>query len=184
MSVDGPGDARSRLREIIGRSVIRGKDMLLASGGTTSIYFNLKPAMLDPEGANLIGELVLDALDGLHADAIGGLAMGAIPLVTAVSLKSYPERRVPAFFVRSERKEHGTEEQIQGNFEPGSEVVLVDDVTTTAGSVLKAVRTIRQAGGRVSKVVTIVDREEGASENLAAEGIDLIAIFRKHEFKD
>ena len=117
-------------------------------------------------------------------DFIGGLAMGAIPIVTAVCMKSHSSSRIPAFFVRADRKEHGTKDLIDGNFSPNSDVILLDDVTTTGGSVMKAVRAVREESSRVSKVITVVDREEGAAENLAAEGIDLIPIFRKHEFTD
>lgn len=172
-----------RLKELIAQqSVIRGQEMRLAFGGTTNIYFNLKKTMFDPEGSNLIAEAFLEILKDEQVDYIGGLAMGAVPIIAAVCVRSVSDRAIPGFFVRKEVKEHGTKALIDGRFEAGSTVVLLDDVTTTGGSVLVAVKAVRENGGRVSKVITLVDRQEGARENLAKEGIDLIALYTKDEF--
>ncbi len=91
--------------------------------------------------------------------------------------RSWPERPINGFVVRKERKDHGTTKRIEGNFRPQSTVVLFDDVTTKGGSVMQAVRAVREQGATVKTVITLVDRLEGAAENLRREGIDLVPIF-------
>jgi orotate phosphoribosyltransferase len=157
--------------------------MRLASGGLTDIYFDLKPTMLDQEAGNLLAEELLDLLRGDSFDSIGGLAVGAVPLVQAVVLKSYGHRLLRAFFVRSEVKEHGTKERIEANFRDGDRVIILDDVTTTGGSVLKAVEAVRSRGADVLKVITVVDRQEGAREALKARGIEFVSLFTKEELQ-
>lgn len=177
-------DRRSRLRKIIrDKSLIKGREMRLASGGLTDIYFDLKPTMLDQEAGNLLAEELLDLLRGDSFDSIGGLAVGAVPLVQAVVLKSYGHRLLRAFFVRSEVKEHGTKERIEANFRDGDRVIILDDVTTTGGSVLKAVEAVRSRGADVLKVITVVDRQEGAREALKARGIEFVSLFTKEELQ-
>ncbi len=108
--------ARARLIEVIkARSFQTGGETKLASGRTSNFYFNMKPTMLDPEGAYLIGRLVLDRIGDAKVDMIGGLEMGAVPLATAVAVVSFPEGRpLPAFFVRKQAKEHGTQALLEG----------------------------------------------------------------------
>ena len=86
-------------------------------------------------------------------------------------------RPVAGFVVRKEIKDHGTERKIDGNFKPGTTVILFDDVTTKGGSVMQAVRAVRDRGARVAKIITLVDRLEGAGENLGKEGIELLALY-------
>lgn len=175
--------AKSRLREIIKReSLLTGETLQLASGGVSDIYFDMKKTMLDPEGANLAAQAILEILESEDFDCIGGLAMGAIPIITAVCMKSFPHRPLRVFFVRREAKHHGTKKLIDGYLENNSTVVILDDVTTTGGSVLEAVKAVKERGCRVSKVITILDRLEGAKENLEKEGIELIALFTIDEF--
>jgi orotate phosphoribosyltransferase len=181
----GPGDERrARLRDRLAKlAMISGRAMTLASGRTSDIYFDMKMAMFDPETINLITDAILDALAEEDAACIGGLEMGAVPIVSAVVCKSHPERPVKGFFVRKTVKAHGTQKKIEGHFDPKGKIALLEDVTTTGGSVLDAVRAVREAGGRVATVLTVVDREEGARENLAREGIDLRAIFTRADFR-
>ena len=177
--------ARARLRAIIRReSVLEGGSFTLASGATSSVFFDMKRTMLDPEGASLTTELLWDLLRDEPADYVGGLAMGAVPLVAHLCLRSWPERPVRAFFVRKEAKDHGTAKKIDGHIEPGKTAIVLEDVTTTGASSLLAVRAVRAQGCRVSKVMTIVDREEGARANLAAEDLALVALFSRAEILD
>jgi len=173
---------RERLRTIIQTlSVLRG-DFTLASGRKSKVFFDIKKSVLDPEGANLIAE---EMLNRLHADTpeyIGGLVMGAVPVVQAICVKSFPDNPIKAFFVRSDAKGHGTNQIVEGHLEKGATVVVVDDVTTTGGSVMKAVREVRARDCPVTKVLTIVDRLEGARDALAKEGIELVALFTKEDF--
>ena len=108
--------------------------------------------------------------------------MGAIPIVNSVVQRSYDRKPIPGFFVRKESKQRGTQKLIEGNLTPASSVVLVEDVTTTGGSVLRAVEAVRDLGCTVTKVVTVVDRLEGASENLSKHGIELVALFTRDDF--
>jgi orotate phosphoribosyltransferase len=175
--------SHARLREIISnRSVIRGREMKLASGKMASIYFDMRLSTLDPEAANLIADEILHILRDEPVDCIGGLVVGAVPIVAAVSMKSHSGRNFPGFFIRKEAKGHGTQKMIDGNFKAGDRAVLLEDVTTSGGSVLQAVKAVRDGGGDVSKVITVVDRLEGAEENLAREGVELIPLFTKDDF--
>ena len=125
--------------------------------------------MLDPEGAALLAELTYDALKDDNLDYIGGLEMGAVPLAGAIAqlswLKGHP---IAAFFVRKKPKEHGAKLPVEGLAKDetlqGKRVVIVEDVTTTGGSAIKAVESVREAGGEIVLVFTMVDREEGANE--------------------
>lgn len=181
-------DAREQLIEIIRRRSFRQKGAFkLASGRTSTFYFNLKPTMLDPEGARLIGAALAERVAALGADYVGGLEMGAVPLVTATAaMSAVAGRPVKAVFVRKAAKEHGTQSLVEGLAEgeslEGRRVVVVDDVCTTGGSSLKAVAALRAAGAIVEHALTVVDREEGATEAFAAEGITLHALLRKSDF--
>ncbi|MGH9331065.1 MAG: orotate phosphoribosyltransferase [Vicinamibacterales bacterium] len=181
-------DDREKLHEIIRRRSFRaGQEFTLASGRKSTVYFNLKPTMLDPEGARLIGAALAERAAALGADFVGGLEMGAVPLVAAAAaMSAVAGTPVRAVFVRKAAKEHGTRSLIEGLAEGemlgGKRVVVVEDVTTTGGSSRKAVAALREAGALVEHVVTVVDREEGAAEAFAADGITLQALFRKAEF--
>lgn len=188
MAQDNQG-ARERLIAIIKtRSFQSGKEITLASGRTSTYYFNMKPTMLDAEGAHLIASLILDAIKDLNADLVGGLEMGAVPIASAVAAVSQTTGRpVNAFFVRKQAKEHGTKSLIEGLAEgetmQGKRVVVVEDVTTTGGSAIKAAETLRSEGADVVGVVTIVDRQEGAADAFAAAGLTLTPILTLEDFK-
>jgi orotate phosphoribosyltransferase len=170
--------AKARLLEIIKTKSLLLGEFKLVSGAVSNYYLDMKPTMFDPEGAHLVAELVCDLIAGERdVEAIGGLELGAVPIIVAVCARSWHGRPVAGFVVRKEIKDHGTEQKIDGNFTPGSTVILFDDVTTKGGSVMKAVRAVRARGARVAKIITLVDRLEGASENLGKEGIELVALY-------
>jgi orotate phosphoribosyltransferase len=170
--------AEKRLLEIIRqKSFLRG-EFKLASGAISDYYLDMKPTCFDPEGASLIAEIICNMLSrDRDADAIGGLELGAVPIVAAVCARSWPDHPIKGFVVRKEKKGHGTDQKIDGNFTPRSNVVLIEDVTTKGGSVMQAVRAVRAQGAEIARIITIVDRLEGARENLKKEGLDLTAIF-------
>jgi orotate phosphoribosyltransferase len=174
----GGTDARARLLEIIRRkSLLRGT-FKLASGATSNYYLDMKPTTFDPEGATLIAEIICDMMQNdTDVDSIGGLELGAVPIVAAVCAQSFRSRPVNGFVVRKEKKGHGTDQKIDGNFKPNTTVVLIEDVTTKGGSVMQAVNAVRAQGATVKKIITIVDRLEGAEENLKKEGLALAPIF-------
>ena len=169
--------AASRLIEIVkARSFSTGGETKLVSGRSTNFYFNMKPTMLDPEGAHLIATLMLDALEGSDVDLVGGLEMGAVPLAAAVAVasqtKGWPLR---AFFVRKQAKEHGARKLIEGlapgETLQGKRVVILEDVTTTGGSSMKAIEALKAEGAIIERVITVVDRLEGAADTFKAAGI-------------
>jgi orotate phosphoribosyltransferase len=179
--------SRARLADIIrARSFGRG-EITLASGRKSDFYFNLKPTMCDPEGAALLAELTFDALRDDELDFIGGLEMGAVPLAGALAQLSYLKNHpIAAFFVRKKPKEHGAKLAIEGlapgETLQGKRIVIVEDVTTTGGSAIKAADAVREAGGDIALVFTMVDREEGAAENFAAAGLPFRSLYRAAEF--
>jgi orotate phosphoribosyltransferase len=174
---------RDRLRQIIEeKSLITGRTFTLASGRTSSFFVNLKQTMLDPEGANLLADLILDVMEDHGIHNIGGLEMGAVPLVSAVCTKSFERYPVNAFFVRKGVKDHGAAQLIDGHLEEGSEVLIIDDVVTTGGSAIQAAEAVKARGCRVSKILAIVDRQEGGRENLADRGFALISLLERRDF--
>jgi orotate phosphoribosyltransferase len=190
MSAGGKDAAlKARLIDIIkARSFQSGKEVKLASGRTSTYYFNMKPKMLNAEGAHVIATLILAAIADMHADLIGGLEMGAVPLASALAAVSHAGKQpVNAFFVRKQAKEHGTQSLIEGlpngDSLKGKRVVIVEDVTTTGGSAIKAAEAVRAEGAEVVGVVTVIDREEGAADAFAAANLKLTPILTLADFK-
>jgi orotate phosphoribosyltransferase len=179
-----PGDARSRLFEIIkAKSFVRGH-VVLASGKESDHYFDMKPSMFDPEGADLLSELIHARLADTGAEIVGGLEMGAVPLITPISIASRKAGRpMPGFFVRKTVKDHGTKKLVEGLSDvKGKRVAIVEDVTTTGGSAMKAVEALREAGATIALVISILDREEGAAKLYADAGIPFQSLFTASEF--
>ncbi len=173
-----------RLREIIReKSLLRDTDFLLASGVVSNYYFNMKKTTLDPEGISLVADLLFVRLRDTDFQFLGGLETGAIPIVTAVSMRSWPsEKPIKSFFVRDKAKDHGTRDLIDGYIEDGARVIIVDDVTTKGDSAMKAVQAVRNRHCTVVKVISIVDRLEGASANFDREGIPFEHLFTTRDF--
>ncbi|MDB5617923.1 MAG: Orotate phosphoribosyltransferase [Tardiphaga sp.] len=179
--------ARARLFEIIHARSFGYGEITLASGRKSNFYFNLKPTMCDPEGAALLAELTYDALREDNLDYVGGLEMGAVPLAGAIAqlswLKNHP---IAAFFVRKKPKEHGARLAVEGLAKgetlEGKRIVIVEDVTTTGGSAVKALEAVREAGGNVVLVYTMVDRDEGAAETFAKAGVAFRSLYKAGEF--
>lgn len=180
---------RKRLLGIIkSRSVTTGTVFKLASGRTSDFYCNLKPTMMHAEGAYLLGKLLAEALDDTGAELVGGLEMGAVPLATAVAAASHARGKpLPAFFVRKQAKEHGTQSLVEGlprgETLKGRRVVILEDVTTTGGSSLKAIAAVRAEGATVVRVLTVVDREEGAAEAFKAADVPFQALVTATELR-
>lgn len=179
--------ARARLKDIIEKRSFGRGEITLASGRKSDFYFNLKPTMLDPEGAALLAQLSLEALVKEKLDAIGGLEMGAVPISGAVAAMSWISGKpLPNFFVRKKPKEHGAKLLVEGLMKgeslAGKTVAIVEDVTTTGESALKAAVAAKESGARVSLVLTIVDRQEGATETFEKAGFRFQALFTADEF--
>jgi orotate phosphoribosyltransferase len=157
---------------------------VLASGKETHYYLDMKPTMFDPEGARLLTELVLSRLEGIKVDLIGGLEMGAVPLISTIVVRSaISGRSLPGFFVRKSVKDHGTKRLIEGTGAiAGKNVVILDDVTTTGESAMIAVWAAQKAGASVTLVLSIVDRQEGATNLFKKEGVPFAYLFTADEF--
>ncbi len=180
-------DLKGRLRQIILEKSYREGTFKLTSGKISDFYIDCKQTTLSAEGAYLCGRLMFDEIrkaGGLQA--VGGMTLGADPLVTAVSVVSYLEGApIPAFIIRKEPKGHGTGSWIEGksNIPEGSSVALVEDVVTTGGTLIKAIERTEAEGYRVAMVLTVVDRQEGGAEALKEAGHELIALFTRQELK-
>ena len=176
-------NSRQRLFDLIKERSFRRGRFTLASGKESAYYFDSKPTMLHPEGAALLADLIVSELDGIEADCIGGIEMGAVPMIAPVAIRSLAAGRpLLGFFVRKAPKDHGTRQRIEGLDLAGRTAVIVEDVTTTGGSAMQAVELVREAGGRVAIVISILDRGEGAAELYAAARVPFKSLFKAEEF--
>jgi orotate phosphoribosyltransferase len=174
---------RERLLAIIrSRSLLQDREFRLTSGRSSNFFIDLKKTMFDPEGVSLLADLLFARIKDEDVEYIGGMETGGIPIVAALSMRSWPEKPIKGFFVRKEVKGHGTDQRIDGLLEPASKVILFEDVTTTGGSALHAVAQVRQRGCTVRKVISVVDRLEGAEENFQAAGIKFEPLFTRRDF--
>jgi len=168
------------------RSYRRGR-FKLASGAESEFYFNLKPTMMDPAGAYYVARELLSLIYPTRADYVGGLEMGAVPLLGAIAALSFTDRQpVKTFFVRKKAKDHGTQVLVEGLMMDETladkRVGIIDDVATSGGSIVKAAEAARAAGAIVDTGVVIIDREEGGTEGLAAAGMRLLSVLKKSDF--
>jgi len=159
---------KEQLLELIKQKALIRGDRVLASGKKSSFYIDGKQVTLDPQGLFLTAKLIHNMIVAVKADAIGGPTMGADPIAAAVCLLSsqsgHPQKAV---LVRKEAKDHGTQKMIEGpELKEGDRVVVVEDVITTGGSVLKAIHAIEATKAKVVKVICLVDRDEGAAAKL------------------
>ena len=165
------------LRLALEKGALRYGDFTLSSGQKSKYYFDGRLLSLDPEGAYLIGEAILPILKEAGAQAIGGPTLGADPIVAAVALTSHLKgSSIPAFIVRKEAKSHGTGQLVEGPLAPGSRVTIVDDTCTTGASLFHAIEAAEAAGCTVVKVVAILDRHQGGSEELGRRGYDFVSL--------
>jgi orotate phosphoribosyltransferase len=178
-------DARRRLFDIIKEVSFRRETIRLASGKISNYYLDMKPTLLNQEASTLLPGLVLEYLD-VHADGIGGLEMGAVPLICPILIEAAKQdRQLFGFFVRKAVKDHGTQKLIESAEDvAGKDVIIIDDVTTTGKSAMQSVEALQQAGAKIKLVLSIVDREEGASDLYAAAGIPFTPLFRASQFFD
>ncbi|MFN7145171.1 MAG: orotate phosphoribosyltransferase [Myxococcota bacterium] len=176
---------RDRLIEILKQLSYRKMRVVLASGRESDFYVDGKQTTLNAEGAWLVGNLVFEALLP-EVKGVGGLVVGADPIAAATAAVSFSRGRpVHAFLVRKEAKGHGTAKYVEGrqSLPDGSPVCIVEDTTTTGSSLLQAVDRAEAEGLRVVQCLTIVDREEGAEQALAARGFTLTRLVRRSELE-
>ena len=161
-------EARQELLELILEVSFRKQKVVLASGRDSDFYLDLRQTLMRPRGVALAGSLILDALQGgVSVQSVGGMAVGAVPLVSAVLAAAAvrdPATPLLGFFVRKEAKQHGLGRRIEGGFREGQSVAL---------------DAVQDAGGKVVRVLCLVDREEGAMQAFRARGIELEALFTR-----
>ncbi|MCK9364844.1 MAG: orotate phosphoribosyltransferase [Syntrophales bacterium] len=155
----------------------------LASGHKSNYYFNCKPTTLDPEGMNLIGQILYSMLATVDVTAAGGLTLGADPLANALAVISFQKGRpIKSFIVRKDVKDHGVKNAIEGNVTRGEKVVVLDDVITTGGSTITAIKQAREAGLVIKHAIVLIDREEeNGRQNIEAQGVVVDAVLTRTE---
>ncbi len=183
--VIGSDDARwVRLRDLIKKLSLMEGTFKLSSGATSTFLFQLRQTTMCPEGQFLIGTIVHEFMRRIGVSCIGGLELGAVPVVSAVSFASFVANDpVHAFFVRKKAKEHGAKELIDGDLPVNADVLMVDDVTTSGRSIVTAIENAKsEKACNVRWALSIVDRDQGATDLLGQEGISLASIFTKADF--
>lgn len=153
-------------------------DFTLSSGKKSNYYINMKKAITEPEILSTISKLISDKIKDDDVDKVAGPALGAVPIATAVSLES----ELPLLMIRKEKKGYGTSKLIEGELNQNDNVIVVEDVSTTGGSLLKAITAIQDNGGNVVRAFVVVDRQEGAVEEFADNGIKLEPLISVDEF--
>jgi orotate phosphoribosyltransferase len=177
-------DAHSELITLLQTRALRRGDFVLSSGKRSNFYIDARLATMSGHGQRLIGNLGLAALDDAdwQPRSIGGLTLGADPVAYAIAhAAASANRQLDAFTVRKEAKAHGTGRLIEGNFEAGWPVVIIEDVITTGGSALRAAEAVREAGGDILGVLAVVDRQEGGVEKIRVAGYDVRALVTVEE---
>ncbi len=178
--------AQEELLQILLAKSIKTGDFTLASGKKSDLYCDCRVTTLDARGAQLIGQCGWDLVKNQilpqcpKACAIGGMTMGADPISLVIGMASAQEEKpLKVFTVRKEAKDHGRGKRIEGNFEAGQEIIVVDDVITTGGSTLQAIDAIEAEGGKVVAALVLVDREEGGREAIEARNVPVFPLFTR-----
>jgi orotate phosphoribosyltransferase len=183
-------DNKSKLLKLLREKSVFFGSFKLSSGATSNYYVDCKLTTLNPEGALLVGQVLYEMIDekalslGIKIDAVGGLTMGADPVALAIgmaSVKHNPHGYYEIFSVRKTAKTHGQNKLIEGNFQKGNHVVVIDDVVTRGDSTLQAIQAVEQAGGSVEFVAVLVDRQEGGREKIEGKGYAVVSAFSKND---
>jgi len=169
---------KNLLKLLTTHQVIQFGKFTLASGRESDYYVDMKKAITDPRILSQIGEMMAEKIKDEMVDKVAGPALGAVPIATAVSLTS----GIPMLMIRKSKKGYGTSKLIEGELKQDDRVVVVEDVTTTGNSLLKAVEAVKDSGGLVVRALVAVDREEGARENLLKKGVKLEPLVTKSDF--
>lgn len=174
---------RAALAELIQKKALQFGDFTLASGKKASYYLDCRKVTLDAAGARQIGEGMLELLGEELPPLVGGMAIGADPITAAIlTIAGMRDKPLRGVMVRKEPKGHGKGQQVEGPYESGEELVIVEDVVTTGGSSLKAIELCEAEGLKVKRVLAIIDRLEGGQEAFAAKGYELTTLFTVKDF--
>ncbi|MFH1462245.1 MAG: orotate phosphoribosyltransferase [bacterium] len=161
----------------VARRCLQQGEFVFSSGIKSSFYLDCRLITTQPFGLFSVGKIVFVLVSGGDVRAVGGPATGAIPIVSAVVLESYrAQRPLSGFWVREATKSHGTQKLIEGNLETSWQVAVVEDVISSGGSVLRAIRVVEEQGCQVAKVVSLMDWQLGGSERLRQRGYDFVSV--------
>ena len=178
-------DARKELLALILEHSFERRKVTLSSGKESDFYLDLRTTLMRPRGLELAGALLYEKLaTGAPVDSVGGMVVAAVPVVAAVlsaAARQDPGTPLVGFFVRKEAKKHGMGKRIEGAFADGQNVALVEDTMTTGGSTLDAVDAVLAEGGKVARVLCLVDRGEGAADAFARRGLTLEPLFTRDD---
>jgi len=174
---------REALKQLVREKTLKFGDFTLASGKKATYYLDCRQITLESQGARLVGEGMLDLLAANMPQLVGGMAIGADPITAAIlTLAGIRNMSLRGVMVRKEPKQHGTGKLVEGPFQSGESIVIVEDVVTTGGSSLKAIEHCEAAGLKVQRVLAIIDRLEGGREAFAARGYELTSLFTIRDF--
>lgn len=177
-------DYKERLFRLIKRDAYHEGEIKLASGKTSNYYIDARAVTLSAEGAFLCAGIVFELVKDKNIKAVGGPTLGADPIVGALASFSFQNNKpINTFLIRKTPKSHGRMLQVEGpELKPGEEVVLIDDVATTGGSIVDAISILKGMQVKVREAIVLVDRQDGAAETLSKHGCSLISIFKASEF--
>ena len=177
-------ELKQKLFELLNVEALKRGKFLLSSGKESSYYLDGRVITLTPQGAYLVGSIILDMVSGRNLDAVGGPTLGADPICGAVAALSYLNNKpLKTFIVRKQAKDHGALRQVEGPaLKKGDQAILLDDVATTGKALIEAKQALDKIGVIVKQAIVIVDRQEGAADNLAKVGLELESIFKIVEF--
>jgi len=172
-------DQKQLIALLKANKVIQFGKFILSSGIESDYYVDMKKAITDPKILLCVSKIIVDKIKDEKIDRIAGPALGAVPIATAVSLHS----GIPMLMIRKSKKGYGTSKQVEGELQENDKVIVVDDVTTTGNSLIKAIEAVFDNGGNISRAFVVVDREEGAKNNLKSHGVILEALVSIKDFK-
>jgi orotate phosphoribosyltransferase len=177
---------RRILLDILREEAYFKKKVVLSSGKISNFYIDVRRVSLSAQGLYLISHLIWNIIKNDNITAIGGLTLGADPLVAGVCMVAWKNKRtLKGFIIRKSPKKHGRQKLIEGKeLTKGERVIIVDDVATSGASLIKSIEILRSEKVKIVKAVTVVDREEGAQENLAKYNCPLVSLFTKSDFID
>lgn len=174
---------REALKQLVRAKALKFGEFTLASGKKASYYLDCRQITLDAQGAKLVGAGMLELIAGDMPDLVGGMAIGADPITAAIlTLAGINSKPLRGVMVRKEAKQHGTGKLVEGPFQAGESLVIVEDVVTTGGSSLLAIERCEEVGLKVKRVLAIIDRLEGGKEAFAARGYELTTLFTIRDF--
>jgi len=176
---------RQQLLDLIIANAIHFGRFTLTSGLVSHFYIDCRKVTLSAHGAFLTGNAMLDLLDSVDAQAIGGMTVAADPVATAMAVESWHRNRpLNAFIVRKEAKAHGLHRQVEGPLKAGDRVVVVDDTLTTGGSIFQAIEAVEAAGATVAAVAVVLDRLQGGADRVRERGYPLYSVFTYDDIRD